>query len=897
MKPRYLEFKGINSFCDKVEINFDKLLQSGIFGIFGDTGSGKSTILDSIIFALYGEVDRKVQTNAEIINTKLDRAYVIYEFEISIDNTRKIYRVEREISKTSSQKVKLFEKKDNQLVGICDGISKVEDEIINIIGLKCVEFKKCIALPQGEFSAFVKSTKGERLSLIARLFDLENYGLFLNSKIRKRKEIIDRENNLLIGEMRSYEGYSKEQIGEYEQKIKELEKNKDTFNEELTQTQKKYDKMKTDFENKKKLDSLQKEFLEMKKQEAVKKSLRANIDRLSFAKEVISLDKEVEEYKAQEADAQKKKIEINLQKEKSAKEKEEFEKNNLSKQHEEELSKYNTLLGKLEGINADVPRYKRLREQRKVLLANYSKQKREFQEYEKKLQIKEAELNVIDAKIKVLLENKDFEELEVNLTCGVLRKEYQKSSLYFKDCKEKINDFDKTTALYKAVSNEIDLKIAEYDALINELGEKDIDVNLLIKKVKENREELDKIQREFNDKKVEIEKLKSVISNVNEKLEDILLKGNETKSELEEIERKILNSLQQESINFESIDLERFITKKIADTKIEIEKVKSTQQKYNKQRESLKDAFDESDKSLNQICAQIFQVGLSRQKSEAKLKKLLVEQSFNDVAQAKELEKELEGNTLKKEELDNFFAELLNLEKQIALLKDYEKVTVDEQEVKNFAQKLDIVSTSLKEVEKELAVINNNLKIAQDGYAKKIIKESELKIVEDKKKNIEKLESLCRGNKFMEFIADEYLSSISTSASTLLLELTNGKYFIKYENGFFVGDNHAGGQLRAVKTLSGGETFLVSLSLALSLSSAIFEKSLRPIEFFFLDEGFGSLDSKLVDVVMDSLERLKNKNFSIGLISHIEELKNRIPCRIEVTSATETTGSKVRLQC
>ncbi|MDE6676732.1 MAG: AAA family ATPase, partial [Clostridia bacterium] len=58
MKPVYLELCGVNSFSERAEINFNNLLEYGIFGIFGDTGSGKSTILDCICFALYGRVSR-----------------------------------------------------------------------------------------------------------------------------------------------------------------------------------------------------------------------------------------------------------------------------------------------------------------------------------------------------------------------------------------------------------------------------------------------------------------------------------------------------------------------------------------------------------------------------------------------------------------------------------------------------------------------------------------------------------------------------------------------------------------------------------------------------------------------------------------------------------------------
>lgn len=160
----------------------------------------------------------------------------------------------------------------------------------------------------------------------------------------------------------------------------------------------------------------------------------------------------------------------------------------------------------------------------------------------------------------------------------------------------------------------------------------------------------------------------------------------------------------------------------------------------------------------------------------------------------------------------------------------------------------------------------------------------------------DELRLLVRGNRFLEYIASEYLQEICASASKTLLSLTGGRYFLRYdEKEFKVGDNLDGGNMRGVKTLSGGETFLVSLSLALSLSAAICMKSLRPIEFFFLDEGFGTLDEKLVDTVMDVLGKL-SRTFSVGLISHVEELKHRIEQKILVTPASENHGSQVRTE-
>jgi DNA repair protein SbcC/Rad50 len=84
------------------------------------------------------------------------------------------------------------------------------------------------------------------------------------------------------------------------------------------------------------------------------------------------------------------------------------------------------------------------------------------------------------------------------------------------------------------------------------------------------------------------------------------------------------------------------------------------------------------------------------------------------------------------------------------------------------------------------------------------------------------------------------------------------------ESGFIIRDNSNGGAHRMVTSLSGGETFLTSLSLALALSEQIQLKGQSPLEFFFLDEGFGTLDNDLLDTVIDSLERLSSKERVIG---------------------------------
>ena len=282
--------------------------------------------------------------------------------------------------------------------------------------------------------------------------------------------------------------------------------------------------------------------------------------------------------------------------------------------------------------------------------------------------------------------------------------------------------------------------------------------------------------------------------------------------------------------------------------------------------------------------------------TKGEIEALLKENGFSSVAEARLLAAEIGDAGRTKEECDAFFEEYAVWKKRREEISaesfdgfSEEKLAALESGKRELALKKEALLRLVAVGEKEL----ERLTALREKYKGL---EKELKAKEKERELWEKLKLLTARGKFMEFIASEYLQEICVSASKTLLSLTGGRYYLKYDDEFKAGDNFNGGALRAVKTLSGGETFLVSLSLALALSGAICAKSLRPIEFFFLDEGFGTLDEKLVDVVMDVLEKLRSKHFSIGLISHVEELKHRIDNKIIVSGATDRSGSSVRVE-
>ena len=150
----------------------------------------------------------------------------------------------------------------------------------------------------------------------------------------------------------------------------------------------------------------------------------------------------------------------------------------------------------------------------------------------------------------------------------------------------------------------------------------------------------------------------------------------------------------------------------------------------------------------------------------------------------------------------------------------------------------------------------------------------------------------------MQFLSKYQLNYVCKKASEILQDISGGRFHIEIdkEGDFLILDYSNGGIKRNPSTLSGGETFLVSLSLALALSSQIQLKGNAPLEFFFMDEGFGTLDSHTLDIALDCLKKIKNKNLSIGIISHIDKIKEFVPIKLEISKDDIlNTGSSIKI--
>jgi exonuclease SbcC len=152
----------------------------------------------------------------------------------------------------------------------------------------------------------------------------------------------------------------------------------------------------------------------------------------------------------------------------------------------------------------------------------------------------------------------------------------------------------------------------------------------------------------------------------------------------------------------------------------------------------------------------------------------------------------------------------------------------------------------------------------------------------------DKLGLLLRSDGFERWLCASALDSLVIEASETLLRLSGGQYELDRgeRNELFVIDHNDAATRRPVNTLSGGETFQASLSLALALSRQVVGLSAgrRSLDSMFLDEGFGTLDETTLDVVASTLEQLAgDTDRVVGVVTHVPALAERIPVQFAVT--------------
>ena len=1006
MKPIRLELKEFGPYKHEI-VEWDKIINEPIFLITGKTGSGKSTLFDAFVYALYNKTTSGKDIASLRTKTADDktRTTVIFDFELK----NKLYRVERTLAYTkkgnknqTSGKVALIEIVDNNENVLATKEQDVKEKIEQIIGLDDKQFCQLIILPQGKFKDFLLSKSSEKKETLRSLFNTFFYQKFIdkissyakeqdNDYKLKERELITKFDQFIFDEKLDKFEFLKEEnfenvniqinnqgniISEKENVLTNLNKELENLREEHAKITKLNDKFVEFDELKEKYEEIIKEennIIEI--QNIIKKleELEKNIDRISEYNKLITkenelvkkkedLEKDFKDYSnkrdsnvklGEQLEVEKKEIEVIKNKlaevkyfydnisafELAFKEKKEcetklkeFDRNKL------ELSKYKENILKLEQSN------KQELEKSESLKTNISKI--DLSIVKKEVEVEKLEEYKND---KSSLE-KNKVELEAKIDkLNLLR---QKQS----DLKNKVEELEKNKE--KEILNTFLEKLHDGDNCPL-CQQKIIHVPEVVD-VKHEEDTL--INKEYEDTNKEIIRLETIISNEQDDYKKLQLQLNEqekvinfdSESELESIKKekdeneKLLrvsqkaieeNQIQLETLNSKVIELEKIIESEgnlkeklaLANSKIEEYNRKVQQdiidfKEYYKGQEQQVTEFNNNfekyteEKSQLQLKEKELEIAIKNNKehiisinsdleelldkfNNSKLKEYYSDfkeahEALEDLKDLKDYKEKVDAYNLAKKSLTNNIKKLekeLSKEVKPNLEEIKERVQLQEEKVSDFGKQLAVQKNTY----------NTNKELYSELYNEFKVWESNIKEVREIITLSNVLSGKTESKKSLEtYVQGYYLDLILEAGSKRLLQMSNDRY--RFERRI---EKAKGGGLqgldieiydvylnsnRIVNSLSGGELFLASLSLALGLAEVIQNESGGiSLETIFIDEGFGSLDSETLDTAITTLIDLQSYGRNIGIISHVSELKDRIRSKVEVYS--ENNYAKVRI--
>jgi len=434
------------------------------------------------------------------------------------------------------------------------------------------------------------------------------------------------------------------------------------------------------------------------------------------------------------------------------------------------------------------------------------------------------------------------------------------------------------------------LKLLKLETRVNDFNKK----NEEIKTTEKEREKLDKIVKD-NRKLVETLEIKKEKLNIElTSIKEQLAKDNTALNAYEKNKEEKLQSIKNKVKDEDDLDSLLYkVQKNIKDISDEFEMAENNKNKIEKE-------FTDYNEKLIAAISKDKDLNKRKKDEEAQLEVAIDSEGFNSLEDVKK-------NLIEKAEINKYKKAVDSYKDNISKVSGTIESLLKKLNGKELTKEIYEEIKALKnDKEKDVNETNEN-KIKIDEELKNIKEKLEQQkgLLEQKKKLEHKLallsdlEKLFKGKKFVEFVAANKLKYISIEASKRLKEITQGNYGLEVdENGrFIIRDYKNGGAKRDATTLSGGETFLASLSLALALSAQIQLKGTAPLELFFLDEGFGTLDDELLEVVLSSLERIHNEKLKVGIISHVEAIKNRVPVKLMITPAEcGKGGSKVKIE-
>lgn len=237
------------------------------------------------------------------------------------------------------------------------------------------------------------------------------------------------------------------------------------------------------------------------------------------------------------------------------------------------------------------------------------------------------------------------------------------------------------------------------------------------------------------------------------------------------------------------------------------------------------------------------------------------------------------------------------LQRRLGELRDeVGEAVVSAADLRTQEEELRRLETAERQQREALASLAVTLADLERRYQRRCELEEELGTVRRTHRDFQELQKELGGQRFQAFLLEKVFLDLVSGATSRLMELSQQRYELAYENAtFVVVDHDNASQRRSADTLSGGETFLASLALALELCEQVQrEAGAITLESLFIDEGFGTLDPETLETVASAIEALPHGGRMVGIITHLPELTERLPWRVMVEK--HPTGSSYRIE-
>jgi exonuclease SbcC len=1013
MKPIKLTMQAFGPFAKTETIDFEKLGNNPLFLINGPTGSGKTSILDAICFALYGETTGNERQG---IQMRCDLATADLPTEVTLDFSLhgKVYRVtrapEQEAPKArgdgmtvKKHTASLYELGDSEKL-ITSKTTQVKTEITNIIGLTETQFRQVMVLPQGKFRELLLASSKEREEIFGQLFQTDIYKK-IEYALKDKASAISKAKNEFDNQIRGalqVAGVSSEE---------ELIQQKESVSEQLEQEKKSeqacLEKLNTIKSELQKAQALSAEFTRREQAEASLKlhlnnseAIDARQQRLEKAKSASKIELQyvaVQNAKTQSQELTQKisSLSHNLTEATNVAEGKEAELK-TAKQNVEQVPQLTQLQFNLEGmkekliekvdLEAKIANGLQEKQQFETKLQQYialkEKLTQEAQQGQKTLDQARVDVALV-ASVDAEIKQKQRLLQDVQKLSG-LKQELAKHDALTTSKKQNLEQAKQAYVSAQQSADRLELKwhnaqaavLAQrlqtgeacpvcgscehphpaqfseeevtkeqvqtaraqeraaqtsYNQLSNQLEQHHVVSRQYQKQLDDLSEELGEhatteavqIQAELQSAHEKLQRLTAIdIAQLEKNVEQLNqrcvvgeTKINELQNHMAANESTIKANQDQLSKLLANIDPKygsvEVLEQEITQTKEQIQRLNNNLESAQSQLQQAMLAKSNIESQLTTNKQWLAESELKLNEAKSNWQKALGESRFKDeetYLQSKATEQELQSW---QQEIDQFKQTQIKLEQTLNDLKlalqDIEKpnievinanLNIQQQHYVESRNKLDSVRSIFERLEK----VRSDIASLHDKNSK----------LEDEYKVFGTLYDVASGKtgsriSLHRFVLGVLLDDVLIQSSQRLSLMSKGRYILARKTEGFKGAAGRGldlvvedgytGKMRDVATLSGGESFMAALALALGLSDVVqsYSGGIR-LDTLFIDEGFGSLDPESLDLAIQTLVDLQQTGRMIGVISHVSELKEQMAQRIDVEPSRVGSTVSVKSQ-